>query len=155
MAETVAQKMKKVAEASQRAASTSSEKLNLDSSTETATVTGTEVEVEVAEGEEIAEENQPILLTDEQIELQESALTDAIAKGMEWFEFGRDEEQYNSMTEKEQIFTRLLDPMIWLMREAEITYKERKDGCEECKVRVEGNGNSLAVAVAEMILGRM
>lgn len=130
----------------------------MDSSTETVTENGSNteaVEVEVAEGEEIAGENQLISLTDEQIDAQESALTEAIAKGIEWFEFGQDEEQYNSMTEKEQTFTRLLDPMIWLMREAEITYKERKQDCEECKVRVERNGNSLAVAIAEMILGRM
>jgi hypothetical protein len=109
----------------------------------------------VAGEAENAGENLPISLTEEQIAEQHQALQDAISRGMEWFEFGSNEEQFNSMTEKEQTFTRLLDPMIWLMREAEISYKERSEGCEECKVRVEAGNNGLAVTVAEMILGKM
>ena len=92
-------------------------------------------------------------LTEEDIAAQKDLLERGIARGMEWFEFGRDEEQYNSMTEKEQAFTRLLDPMMWLMREALISYTEREEGCEECTLRVENRGNGLQLAVADLLLG--
>ena len=144
VAETVAQKMKKVAEAAQKAASTSSEKPNLDSSTETLTENGSEVSPTVAE------ENR---LTPEQVAANEQSLRDGIARGIEWFEFGQDEEQYKGMTEKEQTFTRLLDPMIWSMREALITYEH--DDCDECRNRRETGGNAYALVIADMLLGRM
>lgn len=92
-------------------------------------------------------------LTEEQITAQKELLERGIARGMEWFEFGQDEEQYNSMTEKEQSFTRLLDPMVWMMREALISYQERTDGCEECTLRVEERGNGIQLAIAELLLG--
>lgn len=72
---------------------------------------------------------------------------------MEWFEFGQDEESFAGMTEKEQTFTRLLDPLVWIMRESLISYKERSEGCEECTKRVESRGNGLALTVADMMLG--
>lgn len=102
-----------------------------------------------------AVEAEAVVLTEEQITAQKETLEEGIAKGIEWFEFGQNEEQYNGMTEKEQTFTRLLDPMVWLMRESLITYEERAEGCEDCKVRVESGGNGLAIAIAEMLLGRM
>jgi hypothetical protein len=98
---------------------------------------------------------EPVKLTEEQIAAQKAALEEAIALGVEMFEFGQDEESYKGMTEKEQTFTRLLDPMIWIMREALISYEEREGGCEECTVRVESGNNGLAVATAELMLGRM
>lgn len=108
--------------------------------------------VDVVEAEETPVQEQ-VMLTEEALKLQEESLNAGIARGVEWFEFGQDEESYKGMTEKEQIFTRLLDPMIWVMREALITY-EHQD-CEDCKTRRESNGNSLAVAISEMILGKM
>ena len=98
---------------------------------------------------------EPVKLTEEQIAAQKAVLEEAIALGVEMFEFGQDEESYKGMTEKEQTFTRLLDPMIWIMREALISYEEREGGCEECTVRVESGNNGLAVATAELMLGRM
>lgn len=92
-------------------------------------------------------------LTEEQITAQKELLERGIARGMEWFEFGQDEEQYNSLTEKEQSFTRLLDPMVWMMREALISYQERAEGCEECTLRVEERGNGIQLAIAELLLG--
>ena len=92
-------------------------------------------------------------LTEEQIAEQKALLERGIARGMEWFEFGQDEEQYNSLTEKEQSFTRLLDPMVWMMREALISYQERAEGCEECTKRVEERGNGIQLAIAELLLG--
>ena len=92
-------------------------------------------------------------LTEEQITAQKELLERGIARGMEWFEFGQDEEQYNSLTEKEQAFTRLLDPMVWMMREALISYQERAEGCEECTLRVEERGNGIQLAIAELLLG--
>ena len=92
-------------------------------------------------------------LTEEQITAQKELLERGIARGMEWFEFGQDEEQYNSLTSKEQAFTRLLDPMVWMMREALISYQERAEGCEECTLRVEERGNGIQLAIAELLLG--
>jgi hypothetical protein len=71
------------------------------------------------------------------------------------FEYGQDGANYALMSEKEQTFTRLLDPLVWIMREALISYEERETGCEECTVRVESGNNGLAVATAELMLGRM
>ena len=92
-------------------------------------------------------------LAEEQITAQKELLERGIARGMEWFEFGQDEAAYNSMTEKEQSFTRLLDPMVWMMREALISYQERTEGCEECTLRVEERGNGIQLAIAELLLG--
>lgn len=118
----------------------------MDSSTETPTENGSSGSVTV--------EGPPaIQLTQEQVDAHAELLREGIARGVEWFEFGLDEEQYNSMTEKEQTFTRLLDPMIWLMRESLISYDH--DDCDECKVRRESGGNGLSVAIAEMLLGRV
>ena len=117
--------------------------------------TGSESNPEVVEAPVETVEVAPISFTEEQIADQKATLEEGIAKGIEWFEFGQVEEQYNGMSEKEQTFTRLIDPMVWLMREALITYQEREEGCEECKVRVESGGNGLAVAIAEMMLGRL
>ena len=100
-------------------------------------------------------ETPEIQLTEEQIAAQKVALEEAIERGVAWFEEAQDAEAYEAMTEKEQTFSRLLDPMLWIMRESLITYTERENGCEECSGRVERDGNSLAVAVAEMMMGRM
>jgi hypothetical protein len=117
---------------------------------------GETVELETVEVAEVAEETpvqEQILLTEEALKMQEDSLKEGIERALEWFEFGQDEESYKGMTEKEQTFTRLLDPMIWIMRESLITYEH--EDCEDCKVRRESNGNSLAVAISEMILGKM
>lgn len=99
------------------------------------------------------DEVQAIQLSPEQVEADRAVLEEAIAVGMEQFEFGKDEESFLGMTEKEQTYTRLLDPMIWIMREALITYEH--EDCEECKVRRETGGNGLAVAIGAMLLGRL
>ena len=91
-------------------------------------------------------------LTEDEITAQKELLERGIELGMKWFEFGQDEEQFKGMTEKEQVFTRLLDPMVWLMREAHISYVERADGCEDCTGRVERRENGLQLAIAEMLL---
>lgn len=92
-------------------------------------------------------------LTEEEITAQAELLEAGIARGMEWFEEGKEEADFLAMTEKEQAFTRLLDPMVWIMRESLISYKERSEGCEECTARVERRENGLALAVAEMLVG--
>lgn len=98
----------------------------------------------------LAEQNP---LSPEQVAEHEQLLRDGIARGMEWFEFAQVEENYLAMTEKEQVFSRLLDPMVWSMREALITYEH--EDCDECKKRRETGGNSYALVIAEMLLGRM
>lgn len=123
-------------------------KPNLDSSTETPMENGSNPSPEIPPT--VAEENP---LTPEQVAEHEQLLRDGIDRGMEWFEFGQDEESYKSMTEKEKTFTRLLDPMVWSMREALITYEH--EDCDECKKRRETGGNSYALVIAEMLLGRM
>lgn len=92
-------------------------------------------------------------LTEEEITAQKELLEAGIARGMEWFEQGKGEADFAAMTEKEQSFTRLLDPIVWMMREALISYEERSTGCEECTKRVESRGNGIQLAMAEMLLG--
>jgi hypothetical protein len=92
-------------------------------------------------------------LTVEQIEANRRALEDAIEVAVQQFAFGQDEEQFNSMNPKEQTYTKLLDPLVWIMRESLVTYEH--EDCEECRERRETDANNLGVAVAEMILGRL
>ena len=91
-------------------------------------------------------------LTEEEITAQKELLERGIERGMEWFEFGQDAESFESMTVKEKSLTRLLDPMVWMMREALISYQERSEGCEECTKRVEERGNGIQLAIAELLL---
>jgi hypothetical protein len=114
-----------------------------------------EATISVEEAQEAVEagEVEAIQLSPEQVEADRVLLEEAIAVAMEHFEFGKDEESFLGMTEKEQTFTRLLDPMAWIMREALITYEH--EDCEECKLRRETGQNGLAVAVAAMIMGRV
>lgn len=91
-------------------------------------------------------------LTEEDITAQKELLERGIERGMEWFEFGQDAESFESMTVKEKSLTRLLDPMVWMMREALISYQERSEGCEECTKRVEERGNGIQLAIAELLL---
>lgn len=94
-----------------------------------------------------------VLFTPEQLAEQEQTLRDGIALGVEWFEFAQVEINYLNMTEKEQTFSRLLDPLVWSMREALVTFEH--EDCAECKVRRETGGNSYGLAVAELLLGRL
>lgn len=98
----------------------------------------------------LAEENP---YTPEQVAEHEQTIRDGIDRGVEWFEFAQVEENYLAMSEKEQVFSRLLDPLIWSMREALITYEH--EDCDDCKKRRETGGNSYGLVVAEMLLGRM
>lgn len=91
-------------------------------------------------------------LTEEEVVMQKELLEKGIELAMEWFEYGQDAEAFEAMSEKEQALTRLLDPMVWLMREALISYTERADGCEECTVRVNERQNGLQLAIADMLL---
>lgn len=111
------------------------------------------VTVEEAQEAVAVDEVQAIQLSPEQVEADRKTLEEGIALALEQFEFGKDEESFNGMTEKEQTYTRLLDPMIWIMRESLITYEH--EDCDECKVRRESGGNGLAVAIGAMILGRL
>ena len=138
--ETAAQKMARVAEASRKKSLESLAKQSEDISTETPTGIGSDVsDVPV------------VIYTQEQLDEQEALLNAGIELGMKWFEEAKDFDAYSAMTQKEQRFSRLLDPLVWSMREALITY-EHKD-CEDCKIRRETGGNGYALAVAEMLLG--
>lgn len=89
--------------------------------------------------------------TAEQLAEQKDLLERAIARGMEWFGEGQDADAFAGMSRKEQAYTRHLDPLIWLMREALVTYDH--EDCEDCRVRRETTtGNGLALAIAEMML---
>lgn len=112
-----------------------------------------ETEVATVEAEAEAEtELEVIRLSPEQIDANRQALEDAIEVAVQQFIFGKDEENFNGMTEKEQVYTRLLDPLVWIMRESLITYEH--EDCDECKERRETDANNLGIAIAEMILGR-
>lgn len=112
-----------------------------------------EISAESVESVESVEAPELPPLTEEQITAQKELLERGIALGMEWFEQGKDGADFALMSEKEQSFTRLLDPIVWMMREALISYEEREAGCEECTVRVETRGNGIQLAMAEMLLG--
>lgn len=92
-----------------------------------------------------------VLFTEEQIAEQAELLRSAIELGMQWFEEAKDAEAFEAMTLKEQRFSQLLDPLIWSMREALITYEH--EDCEDCKMRRETGGNGYGLAVADMLLG--
>lgn len=96
-----------------------------------------------------AEENR---LTPEQLAEQEETLRAGIERGMEWFEEAKDADFYAGLTVKEKAFSRLLDPLVWSMREALVTFEH--EDCDECKNRRETGGNSYGLVVAEMLLGR-
>lgn len=110
------------------------------------------VEVETAElpAEEAVEVPR---LDPEQVEANHKILEEAIEYAVQQFVFGQDEENFVGMSEKEQAYTRLLDPMVWIMREALITYEH--EDCEDCRERRETDANNLGIAIAQMILGRM
>ena len=91
-----------------------------------------------------------IQYTPEQLVEQEALLNRGIERGTQWFEDAKEADSFSAMSRKEQAFSRLLDPMVWLMREALVTF-EHKD-CEDCRVRRETGGNGLGVAIAEMLL---
>ena len=111
------------------------------------------VEAEAEAEAEVQAEVEVPRLSPEQVEANHKALEDAIEVAIQQFAYGQDEEAFNGMTEKEQVYTRLLDPLVWIMREALITYEH--EDCEDCKLRRETDANNLGVAIAEMILGRM
>jgi len=108
---------------------------------------------ETVESVETEEAVEVVRLTEEQIASNKAALEDAIEVAIQQFTFGKDEDNFNGMTEKEQTYTRLLDPLVWIMREALITYEH--EDCDECRERRETDANNLGVAIAEMILGRL
>ena len=91
-----------------------------------------------------------IQYTAEQLEEQKALLERGIALGMEWFDEAKDGPTFERFSRKEQAFSRLLDPMVWVMRESLVTFEH--DDCEECKVRRETGGNGLGLAIAEMLL---
>lgn len=104
-----------------------------------------------AEAEAEAQTEAPsVNYTDEQLAEQKELLEKGIALGIQWFEDGRDGETFAGFSRKEQAFTRLLDPMLWLMREALVTFQH--EDCEECEVRRRTGGNGLSLAIAEMML---
>lgn len=119
---------------------------NESESSLTASSATEEISVESVEAPELPP------LTEEEITAQKELLERAISLGMEWFEDGKEEADFLAMTDKEQSFTRLLDPIVWMMREALISYEEREGGCEECTVRIEERGNGIQLAMAEMLL---
>ena len=88
--------------------------------------------------------------TPEQLAEQKELLERGIALGLEWFEEAKDAEAFEGFSRKEKAFSRLLDPMVWLMRDALITFEH--EDCEECEVRRRTGGNGLGLAVAEMLL---
>lgn len=106
------------------------------------------------ETQETEEATVPVVIfTEEQIAEQRKLLETAIDYGVQWFEYAQDGANYALMSEKEQALSRLLDPLIWSMREALVTYEH--EDCEDCKVRRETGGNGYGLAVADLLLGNM
>ena len=90
--------------------------------------------------------------TEEEIAFQKEMLERGIEKSIEWFTYGQEAENFEAMSRKEKAFTRLLDPMVWLMKDGLIAYVEREDGCEECTMRINERQLGLPLALAEMVL---
>ena len=87
-------------------------------------------------------------LTEEEIELQHQLLLEGIAKAESWFEEAKAPDAFASYSEKEKKLSRVLDPILWLLREANIAYEH---DCEECSARIQARGNGLALALADML----
>ena len=112
-----------------------------------------EVEVPVEAETETEEVQQEVVrLTPEQVDANHKALEDAIELAIQQYSQAQDEEVFAGMSSVEQSYIKLLDPLVWIMRESLQTY-EHLD-CEECIERRETDANNLAVDVAEKILGR-
>lgn len=105
-----------------------------------------ELELEVVAEEEI------IRLTPEQVENNKAALEDAIEVAIQQFSHAQDEEVFAGMSDVEKSYIKLLDPLVWIMRESLQTYEH--EDCDTCRERRETDANNLAVDVAEKILGR-
>lgn len=96
----------------------------------------------------------PAPLTAEQIAEREALLRAGIAQAVEWFEAAQslEAEELEALGAEQLAYRKLLDPVIWLMREALVSY-EHLD-CEECTLRRSDAGsNSLALALAGMVTG--
>lgn len=91
-----------------------------------------------------------VRLTPEQVLDNQTALEDAIELAIQQFVQGQDQDVFDAMSEKEKAYTRLLDPLVWVMREFLETYMH---DCADCIERRETDGNNLGVAIAEIILG--
>lgn len=93
-----------------------------------------------------------VRLTPEQVADNEAAIEDAIELAIQQFSRAQDEEVFAAMSDVEKSYIKLLDPLVWILRESLQTYKH--EDCDECRERRETDANNLAVDVAEKILGR-
>lgn len=87
-------------------------------------------------------------LTDEEIEEQHQLLTKGISVAEAWFEEALTPGVFETMTDKEKKFSRVLDPLLWIMREAALSYEH---DCEDCRIRIQSRQNGLPLALADML----
>lgn len=87
-----------------------------------------------------------------EIAKQKKLLEDAIELASGWFETDGSAEVFDTLEGKARTLALLLDPLIWTMREALITYEERETGCEECTARIDRWGNNFALTIAVRFL---
>ena len=93
-----------------------------------------------------------VRLTPEQVADNKAALEDAIEVAIQQFAQAQDAEFFEGLTPMEKSYIKLLDPLVWIMRESLQTYEH--EDCDDCRERRETDANNLAIDVAEKILGR-
>lgn len=87
-------------------------------------------------------------LTPEEIEEQHQLLKSGISTAEKWFEEALTPGAFETYSTKEKKFSRVLDPILWLMREAAISYEHE---CDACSDRIQARQNGLALALADML----
>lgn len=87
-------------------------------------------------------------LTPEEVEKQHQLLLSGIAVAEEWFNEALSPGNFESYSDKEKKLSRVLDPILWLMREAALSYEHE---CEDCSARIQARQNGLALTLADML----
>lgn len=107
---------------------------------------------DVEEQEQTEPEIEIVRLTPEQVANNKAALEDAVEIAIQQFIHAQDEEVFAGLSDMEKAYIKLLDPLVWIMREALPSYEH--EDCDACRDRRETDANNLSVSIAEMILGR-
>lgn len=87
-------------------------------------------------------------LTAEEVEEQHQLLLAGITVAEDWFKEALTPGAFEGYSDKEKKFSRVLDPILWLMREAALSYEHE---CDDCSARIQARQNGLALTLADML----
>lgn len=98
------------------------------------------------------EEQLPEPPDEAEVAKQKKLLEDAIERAGEWFDGYNSAEVFETLEGPEKTLALLLDPLIWVMRDALVSYEEREQGCEDCTRKIDMWANNFALTIAVRIL---